>query len=100
MTDHLHGPRNTREPTSSTTKEWKLLFVNGCENKRPFPLQRNAKVTQMHHADKQRYYGAMITALDLGMTFGVIGTTLKDVAYLTSTQTKKQAYSLVMEHGD
>jgi len=59
-----------------------------------------AKVTQMHHADKQRYCGTMIIALNLGMTSGVTVTTLMDAGYCTSAQTTKQAYNPVMEHSD
>ena len=54
----------------------------------------------MHHANKQRYCGAMITALNLGTPSGVTVTTPKDVQYCTSTQTTKHAYNTVMEQSD
>ena len=95
--EHLRGHQLHNKGVEIAVREWMRRDgpISAATELSPWH-----KVKQMHHADKQRYFGAMITALNLGTTSGVIGTTLKDAAYCTSTQTTKQAYNLVMEHVD
>jgi hypothetical protein len=104
MTDHLHGPRKHLGGHQLHNKGVEIAVREWLRIQPPISAATELppcdKVTQMHHADKQRYCGAMITALNLGTTSGVIGTTLKDVAGCTSTKPTKQAYHLVMEYGD
>jgi len=84
----------TQEPISAAAE------LSPCANAKVTVVSPCVKVTQMHHADKQRYCGAMITASNLGTPSGVTVTTLKAVQYCTSKQTTKNAYSTVTEHSD
>jgi len=112
--EHLGGHQLHNKGAEIAVREW-LRIQEPIEHRRPISAAAElppcasakvtvespcAKVTQMHHADKQRYCGAMITAPNLGMSSGVSVTTVMDAECCTSTHTTKEAYNPVMENSD